>query len=82
MIVVDKPARNARDGKLLTFYPATIGSEEKPAPSGNLKVRCVHRNPDFRYDSQLHWKDVKSSRKFTIRPGRGARVLRWTPASL
>ena len=37
-IVVDKPARNVRaydkEGRLLAFYPATIGSEEKPAPSG------------------------------------------------
>ena len=36
-IVVDKPAGNVRaydrDGKLLGFYPATMGSEEKPAPS-------------------------------------------------
>jgi hypothetical protein len=36
-IVVDKPARNVRaygqDGRLLAFYAATIGSEEKPAPS-------------------------------------------------
>ena len=37
-IVVDKPARNLRayneEGRLLAFYPSTIGSEEKPAPSG------------------------------------------------
>ena len=36
-IVVDKPAGNVRaydrDGNLLGFYPATMGSEEKPAPS-------------------------------------------------
>jgi hypothetical protein len=36
--VVDKPARNVRaydpNGNLLAFYPASIGSEEKPAPSG------------------------------------------------
>ena len=28
----------AADGKLLAAYPASIGSEEKPAPSGKLKV--------------------------------------------
>jgi peptidoglycan hydrolase-like protein with peptidoglycan-binding domain len=53
-IVVDKPARHVRaydkDGKLLAFFPATIGSEEKPAPSGEFKVRRVDWNPDFRYD--------------------------------
>jgi len=44
-IVVDKPARNVRaydrDGKLLAFYPASIGSGEKPAPSGDFEVRGV-----------------------------------------
>jgi hypothetical protein len=72
-IIVDKPARNVRaydkDGKLLAFYPATIGSEEKPAPSDDFKVRRIDWNPDFHYDPQFHWKDVKSSRKLTIRAG-------------
>jgi lipoprotein-anchoring transpeptidase ErfK/SrfK len=72
-IVVDKPARNVRaydkDEKLLAFYPATIGSEEKPAPTGDFKVRRVDWNPDFRYGPEFHWKDVKSSRKLTIKPG-------------
>ena len=35
---VDKPAHNVRaydrEGRLLGYYPATMGSEEKPAPSG------------------------------------------------
>jgi len=72
-IVVDKPARNVRaydkDGKLLAFYPATIGSEEKPAPSGDFKVRRIDWNPDFRYDPKFHWKGVKSRRKLVIKPG-------------
>lgn len=72
-IVVDKSARNVRaydkDGKLLAFYPATIGSAEKPAPSGDFKVRRVDWNPDFRYDPKFHWKGVKSRRKLDIKPG-------------
>jgi len=72
-IVVDKPARNVRaydkDGKLLAFYPATIGSEEKPAPSGEFKVNKVEWNPDFRYDPKFAWKGVKTSRRLTIAPG-------------
>jgi hypothetical protein len=61
MIVVDKPARNVRaydrDGKLLAFYPATIGSEEKPAPSGVFKVRSVDWNPQYRHDPKFAWKE-------------------------
>ena len=50
-IVVDKPARNVRvydrDGKFLAFYPATIGSEEKPAPGGDFKVKGISWNPKY-----------------------------------
>jgi lipoprotein-anchoring transpeptidase ErfK/SrfK len=73
MIVVDKPARNVRaynsEGALLGFYPATIGSEEKPAPSGDFKVRGVAWNPEYHYDPRFAWKGVKTKRKLTIEPG-------------
>jgi lipoprotein-anchoring transpeptidase ErfK/SrfK len=72
-IVVDKPARNVRaydkEGRLLAFYPATIGSEEKPAPSGTFKVRRVEWNPNFIYDPKFAWKGVSIRQKLTIRPG-------------
>jgi lipoprotein-anchoring transpeptidase ErfK/SrfK len=72
-IVVDKPARNVRaydrDGKLLAFYPATIGSEEKPAPSGVFKVRSVDWNPQCHYDPKFAWKGVNTNKKLTVQPG-------------
>ena len=72
-IVVNKPARDVRaytkDGKLLGVYPATIGSEEKPAPSGTFKVRRVAWNPDYHYDPKFGWKNVKTKQKLTIAPG-------------
>jgi lipoprotein-anchoring transpeptidase ErfK/SrfK len=58
-----------KDGKLLAFYPATIGSEEKPAPSGAFKVRRIEWNPDFIYDPKFAWKGVNVREKLTIRPG-------------
>ena len=72
-IVVDKPAHNVRaydsHGKLLAFYPATVGSEEKPAPSGAFAVRRIEWNPDFVYDPKFAWKGVKAKRKLAIKPG-------------
>ena len=72
-IVVDKPARNVRvydrDGKFLAFYPATIGSEEKPAPSGDFKVKGVSWNPKYEYDPKFAWKGVNTKRKLSIGPG-------------
>jgi lipoprotein-anchoring transpeptidase ErfK/SrfK len=72
-IVVEKPARNVRaydkEGRLLAFYPATIGSEEEPAPSGAFKVRRVEWNPNFIYDPKFAWKGLNVRQKLTIRPG-------------
>ncbi|MGZ9114597.1 MAG: L,D-transpeptidase [Brevundimonas sp.] len=53
-IVVDKTERSARAydaaGKLLAFYPATIGSSERPAPSGTVTVTGVAPEPNYTYD--------------------------------
>jgi lipoprotein-anchoring transpeptidase ErfK/SrfK len=37
-------------GKLIGFYPATIGSEEMPAPAGEWKVKGVSMEPTYTYD--------------------------------
>ena len=54
---------------LIGFYPATVGSEEKPSPSGTLKVTEVSRNPYYRYNPNYHFKGVRSRKPFTIKPG-------------
>ncbi|WP_165445695.1 L,D-transpeptidase family protein [Bradyrhizobium uaiense] len=56
-------------GKLLAFYPATVGSTEKPTPTGTLKVTAVNKNPTYRYNPKYKFKGVKSNKPFTIRPG-------------
>ena len=72
-IVVDKSARSLSafdaDGNLVAFYPASIGSAEKPAPSGEFKVKGVAHNPTYHYDPRFGFKGVKAQHKFTIRPG-------------
>jgi lipoprotein-anchoring transpeptidase ErfK/SrfK len=59
----------AKDGALLAFYPASVGSEEKPTPSGALKVTSVHANPVYRYDPKYKFKGVESLKPFTINGG-------------
>ncbi|WP_296170223.1 L,D-transpeptidase [uncultured Brevundimonas sp.] len=53
-IVIDKTERSARafdaSGKLLAFYPATIGSTERPAPTGTLRVVGIAPAPNYTYD--------------------------------
>jgi lipoprotein-anchoring transpeptidase ErfK/SrfK len=59
----------AADGKLLAFFPATVGSAEKPTPTGKLKVTSVHRNPTYRYNPKYRFKGVRSRVPFLVRPG-------------
>jgi lipoprotein-anchoring transpeptidase ErfK/SrfK len=72
-VVVDKAAHDVRaydeGGKLVGFYPATIGSSEKPAPSGTFAVRRVAYNPDYHYNPKFAWKGVKSKKPLTVKPG-------------
>lgn len=58
-----------KSNALIGFYPATVGSEEKPSPSGTLKVTEISRNPHYRYNPDYHFKGVHSRRPFTINPG-------------
>jgi lipoprotein-anchoring transpeptidase ErfK/SrfK len=72
-VVVDKSKRIVRaldgDGKLISFYPASVGSEERPAPSGTLPVRSAVENPTYHYTPKLNFKGVKAQKPFTIAAG-------------
>jgi lipoprotein-anchoring transpeptidase ErfK/SrfK len=59
----------AKDGALLAAYPASVGSEEKPAPSGTLKVVRVAHGPTYTYDPAFKFKGVKADEKLHIAPG-------------
>ena len=58
-----------KSNALIGFYPATVGSEEKPSPFGVLKVTEINRNPTYRYNPAYHFKGVHSRKPFTIKPG-------------
>ncbi|RWA69660.1 L,D-transpeptidase [Mesorhizobium sp.] len=72
-VEVDKATRQVRaldpSGRPLAVYPASIGSEEKPAPSGTAEVRRVVHNPTYHYDPKFAFKGVRSKRPFTIAKG-------------
>jgi lipoprotein-anchoring transpeptidase ErfK/SrfK len=72
-IEVDKANRILRawskNGDLIMVAPATIGSAEKPAPSGTHKVTGVTQDPTYRYNPDYAFKGVKSKTPFTIKPG-------------
>ena len=72
-IEVDKSRQTVtafdRSGTLLAFFPATVGSEEKPTPNGSFKVVSTDANPNYRYNPDYKFKGVKSKQAFTIQPG-------------
>ncbi|CAN7324875.1 L,D-transpeptidase family protein [Mesorhizobium sp. LjNodule214] len=72
-VEVDKGARLVRvldpSGKALAVYPASIGSDEKPAPSGQAEIKRVVHNPTYHYDPDFAFKGVNTKRPFTIAAG-------------
>jgi lipoprotein-anchoring transpeptidase ErfK/SrfK len=72
-IEIDKSRQTVKaldpSGALIGFFPATVGSEEKPTPSGTLKVVSADANPTYRYNPDYKFKGVKSKEAFTIKPG-------------
>ena len=72
-VVVSKTERTVRaldgEGKLIAFYPASVGSKERPSPSDTLAIRSVTENPTYRYSPQLNFKGVKAQHSFDIAAG-------------
>jgi lipoprotein-anchoring transpeptidase ErfK/SrfK len=72
-VEVDKSRQTVKlfdkSNALIGFFPATVGSEEKPSPSGTLKVTEIDRNPTYRYNPAYHFRGVHSRKPFTIKPG-------------
>jgi lipoprotein-anchoring transpeptidase ErfK/SrfK len=66
-VEVDKSRQTVRlfdnSNALIGFYPATVGSEEKPSPVGTLKVTEIDRNPTYYYHPEYHFKGVHSSNR-------------------
>lgn len=56
-------------GRLVAFYPASIGSPDRPTPTGTLKVTSSHEQPTYRYNPEYRFKSVKSKKPFNIKPG-------------
>jgi lipoprotein-anchoring transpeptidase ErfK/SrfK len=71
-IQVDKSKQQVRAydaaGKLAAVYPATVGSQERPAPTGTWAVRAVAPRPNYTFNpARLTF--GKSKTVFTIQPG-------------
>jgi lipoprotein-anchoring transpeptidase ErfK/SrfK len=72
-IEIDKQNREVRalgaDGEVVAFYPASIGSGQKPSPSGNYRVSRIIRNPTYRYNPKFEVEPVDVKTRLNIAPG-------------
>jgi lipoprotein-anchoring transpeptidase ErfK/SrfK len=72
-VEVDKVRQTVKvfdaSSRLIDFYPATVGSDDKPSPTGTLKVVSIDHQPFYRYDPKYHFKNVHAKSPFTIKPG-------------
>ncbi len=72
-IEVDKTANSVKafgdDGKLLAVYPATVGSQERPAPEGTYKVRTVATKATYTFDPKRLTFGDPGQGKLTVKAG-------------
>ncbi|HEX5936063.1 MAG TPA: L,D-transpeptidase [Pseudorhizobium sp.] len=59
----------AEDDRLIAVYPATIGSDDNPSPSGTHKVKGVARMPPYTYDPDKNFQQGDNREKLTLPKG-------------
>jgi lipoprotein-anchoring transpeptidase ErfK/SrfK len=72
-VVADKARRQlfayAADGRLVAAYPATIGSEELPSPSGTHAVNAIAVNATYWYRPDVNFKQGHNDKPLRLPPG-------------
>ena len=58
-----------KDDTIVAIYPATVGSAERPSPSGEFKVTNVAENPTYHYDPSLNLRGVNVEEPLDLPPG-------------
>jgi lipoprotein-anchoring transpeptidase ErfK/SrfK len=59
----------AEDGALLAAYPASIGSEENPSPSGTRTIGAVAPMPTYTYNPAVNFQQGANTEVLSIPPG-------------
>lgn len=55
--------------RVLASYPATIGSEDMPSPSGEYTIERVARNPNYTYDPEKNFQQGNNTQTLVLPPG-------------
>ncbi len=72
-IIVDKQTRRVAaydaSGKLIADYPATVGSDQMPSPSGTHTVDAVALNPTYHYNPRINRQQGTNDKALVLPPG-------------
>ncbi|MGF9563894.1 L,D-transpeptidase [Neorhizobium sp. JUb45] len=72
-IIADKGRKQVfaygADGKLISAYPATIGSSDTPSPVGNHTVARIALNPGYTYNPKINFTQGENREILQIPPG-------------
>jgi hypothetical protein len=58
-----------RDGALLVVYPASIGSDANPSPSGQMKVKSIAVDPVYAYRPDENFAQPGNEEPLDLPPG-------------
>lgn len=72
-IIIDKTTRRVAgydaQGNMVVDYPATVGSDATPSPSGNHTVVTIALDPNYTYNPKVNFKQGENDKVLTIPPG-------------
>ncbi|MCO6392535.1 L,D-transpeptidase family protein [Aliihoeflea aestuarii] len=72
-IIADKSAKQVRaydaSGGLVVAYPATIGSQGTPSPTGTHTVERIALDPEYTYNPKINFQQGDNDRVLRIPPG-------------
>lgn len=74
-LVIDRKTQGVKaydaKGRVIAYYPATVGSDEFPSPKGQVKVTAIAERPTFTLTTRLDYakKKLKKGERLTIAPG-------------
>lgn len=72
-IVADKGRKQVfaygEDGRLVSAYPATIGSTDTPSPTGTHTVQRIALDPGYTYNPKINFQQGKNDQILQIPPG-------------
>lgn len=72
-IIIDKATRRVaaydEGGRMIVDYPATVGSDATPSPSGHHDVVTVAMNPNYTYNPARNFQQGDNDRAMIIPPG-------------